>query len=329
MDTPLNRTSIRRARPTLRPAGWPAARAFGGHLESDPGQAGLPELGEQVLASFLLDAEHGPPPMLLELLQEPGPRERLLVADELGPEGRHEGGGAHLADAEEPLDVPAREQSPVELLDLADGGGDGEKPPGLAGTAEVLSARGRRAVWRRGRGRAGDGGRDVDPPADAPVALPGRLCDGLDVGAGGGGSGSAGCLRLAGRAGRGRGPPRRPRRRRRGPGGRGARRAAGGPPDRPAPRPRRAFRGPARPGCRAGRPPEGRHHRAASQCHDLSPRRRMAARRRDHGHTSHLTGPAPRRRGLRRHLRGRLPGGRRLATRRRVRAGQGRRGVRQ
>ena len=40
------------------------------------------------------------------------------------------------------------------------------------------------------------------------------------------------------------------------------------------------------------------------------------------------TGPAPSRRGLRRRLRSRLPGVGRLATRRRVRAGRGRRGVR-
>ena len=31
--------------------------------------------------------------------------------------------GAHLADAEEPLDVPTREELPVELLELADGSG--------------------------------------------------------------------------------------------------------------------------------------------------------------------------------------------------------------
>ena len=43
--------------------------------------------------------------------------------------------------------------------------------------------------------------------------------------------------------GRGRGQPRWPRRRRRGPTGRGSQRAAGGPPDRPAPRPWLAFRG--------------------------------------------------------------------------------------
>ena len=41
--------------------------------------------------------------------------------------------GAHLADTEEPLDVAPREQRPVKLLELADGVGDGEEPPGLRG----------------------------------------------------------------------------------------------------------------------------------------------------------------------------------------------------
>ena len=44
---------------------------------------------------------------------------RPLVADELGPEGLHERGGAHLADAEEPLDVALGEELPVERLELA------------------------------------------------------------------------------------------------------------------------------------------------------------------------------------------------------------------
>ena len=56
-----------------------------------------------------LDAEGGPAAVLLELLPGPGPRQGSLVADEFRPEGLHEGGGAHLADAEEPLDVAVRE----------------------------------------------------------------------------------------------------------------------------------------------------------------------------------------------------------------------------
>ena len=40
-----------------------------------------------------------------------------------------------------PLDVAPREELPVELLELADGVGDGEDPPGFAGTVQVLTAR--------------------------------------------------------------------------------------------------------------------------------------------------------------------------------------------
>ena len=52
---------------------------------------------------------------------------------DLGPEGLHERGGADLGDAEEVLDVAPGEQGPVELLELADGVGDGEEPPGFRG----------------------------------------------------------------------------------------------------------------------------------------------------------------------------------------------------
>ena len=76
-----------------------------GTLNRNPGQPGLLELGDQARASLLLDAARGPAPVLLELLQEPGSRQGPLVPDELGPEGLHERGGTHLADAEEPLDV--------------------------------------------------------------------------------------------------------------------------------------------------------------------------------------------------------------------------------
>ena len=41
------------------------------------------------------------------------------------------GGGAHLANAEEPLDVAPGEERPVEL-ELANGVGDGEEPPASA-----------------------------------------------------------------------------------------------------------------------------------------------------------------------------------------------------
>ena len=65
--------------------------------------------------------------------------------------------------------------------------GDGEQPPSAPS--------GRRTVWRR---------RGGDPPRDAPVTPPGRLCVRLAPGTRGGGSGPTGD-RLASAGGRGRG----------------------------------------------------------------------------------------------------------------------------
>ena len=77
----------------------------------------------------------------LRQLRELRPRERPLVADELGPEGLHQRRRPGLRHAEEPFHVAPREQGPVELLELADGVRDGEEPPGLRGHLQVLSAR--------------------------------------------------------------------------------------------------------------------------------------------------------------------------------------------
>ena len=114
------------------------------------------------------------------------PRSFFELLPELGPKGLHEGGGAHLSHAEEPLHVPPCEQLPVELLELVDGVGDGAEPPGLRGHRRDLQRQ--LAVVLAGGGvngvRAGDIGPDVDP--DAPVAVPDRLCVRLDVGSDGG-----------------------------------------------------------------------------------------------------------------------------------------------
>ena len=111
-----------------------------------------------------------------------------LVADELGPEGLHQHRRPGLRHPEEPLDVAPGEELLVEVLELADGIGDGEQPPGLRGHLRASAPRGRRTVWRRlERVRAGD---------DTPTATRRRLCIGLDGGAGDGCSGSGGGLRL-------------------------------------------------------------------------------------------------------------------------------------
>ena len=49
------------------------------------------------------------------------------MAGPAGAEGRHQGGGADLRDAEETFEVAAGEQFAVERFELADGVGDGEQ----------------------------------------------------------------------------------------------------------------------------------------------------------------------------------------------------------
>ena len=63
-----------------------------------------------------------------ELAQELGARQGQDVPGPAGAEGRHQGGGADLRDAEEPFPIAAGEQVLVELFELSDGVGDGEQP---------------------------------------------------------------------------------------------------------------------------------------------------------------------------------------------------------
>ena len=85
--------------------------------------------------------------MFPELAEEFRPGQRSLVAGHLGPEGLHEGGGPGGRDAEEPFDVAAGEEGPVELFELADGVGDGEEPPGLGGHLRSRSTRCTSSGW--------------------------------------------------------------------------------------------------------------------------------------------------------------------------------------
>ncbi len=263
-----DRWPTRRPGPPPRTAGSgprPGSARWSGHrgpprspptttLNWTPGQPGLRELGDQARASLLLDGE------------------RPLVAHEIGPEGLHErGSGAHLADAEEPLDVAAREKLPVELLELAVGVGDGDEPPGFRGPPSRSSAPrgppGRLATATGSRERRRPGRRPAGRRAYDPTWAVG---------------------------GRGRGRPRQPRRRRRGPSGRGVRNeVAGGPPDPPRRRGARwsgAAGGAAGQeyhglcpvldvGQRPGRPrPPRRTLPTPPRCGSRRPRRRAAAR---------------------------------------------------
>ena len=85
--------------------------------------------------------------MFPELAEELRPGQRSLAAGHLGPEGLHEGGGPGGRDAEEPFDVAAGEEGPVELFELADGVWDGEEPPGLGGHPRSWSIRCIRTSW--------------------------------------------------------------------------------------------------------------------------------------------------------------------------------------
>ena len=134
---------------------------------------------------------------------------------------------------------------------------------GFAGTCRSSAPGGQRAAGRRReRVRAGDGGQDVDPPRDAPVAPPGRLC-----------------VRPRRRRRAWPRRPRRPRRRPRGSGGRGSRRARRRRPPalrtRPVPPgPRRAFRGRRVPEARASRPSETRARSSPEPIRAAHPRGR-------------------------------------------------------
>ena len=68
-----------------------------------------------------------------ELAQERGARQGQQVPGPAGAEGRHQGDGADLRDAEEPFEIAAGEEGAVERVELADGVVDGEQPAGRGG----------------------------------------------------------------------------------------------------------------------------------------------------------------------------------------------------
>ena len=91
--------------------------------------------------------------MPAELAQERGARQGQQVPGPAGAEGRHQGDGTALRDAEEPFEIAAREEVAVELFELADGVGDGEQPAGFGGHGALPDAPSRgRAEGRRDGG---------------------------------------------------------------------------------------------------------------------------------------------------------------------------------
>ena len=111
----------------------PAVEGGHGDRNADPGAAGLAERGPHQGAPGGFVPDGGvllEPP---ELAEERGAGEGADRAGPLGPEGPHQGGRPGPRDAEERFEVAANEQRPVERLELCDGVGEGEEPPGLAG----------------------------------------------------------------------------------------------------------------------------------------------------------------------------------------------------
>ena len=126
-----------------------------GHRHPDPGEPGLADRGDDPFAARLLAAEGGAFAAASELAQELGAREGQDVPGPAGAEGRHQGDGADLRDAEEVLEIAAGEELAVELFELSDGVGDGEQPARLGGhgsTGRTLAGPCGWAAWRGASG---------------------------------------------------------------------------------------------------------------------------------------------------------------------------------
>ena len=133
-----------------RQAGEPAVEGVHGNLDADPGASGLAQGGPHPVSAGFFSPEGGvllEPP---ELAEQRGAGEGADGAGPLGPEGPHQGGRPGARDAEERFEVAAGEQRPVERVELRDGVGEGEEPPGASGHRTDRSTRGGRGGWENG-----------------------------------------------------------------------------------------------------------------------------------------------------------------------------------
>ncbi len=124
-----------------RQAGEPAVEGVGGDRDADPGASGLAERGQHPISAGFFSPEGGvllEPP---ELAEERGAGEGTDRAGPLGPEGPHQGGRPSARDAEERFEVAAGDERPVERVELLDGVGEGEEPPGSSGHRTDRSTR--------------------------------------------------------------------------------------------------------------------------------------------------------------------------------------------
>ena len=145
----MKRTSIR-SRRTETPAGRLASRpwrAATGNRDADPGAAGLAERGQHPVSAGGFGPEGGVRLEPSKLAEQRGAGEGADGAGQLGPEGPHQGGRPGARDAEELFEVTAGEQGPVERVELRDGVGEGEEPPGSSGHRTDQSTRGGRRGW--------------------------------------------------------------------------------------------------------------------------------------------------------------------------------------
>ena len=142
--------SIAADRDAGRQAGEPAVESVHGDRDADPGAPGLAKCGPHPVAAGFFVPEGGvllEPP---ELAEERGAGEGADGAGALGPEGPHQGGRPGARDAEERFEVAAGEQRPVERVELRDGVGEGEEPPGSSGHRTDRTTRGGRGGWEDG-----------------------------------------------------------------------------------------------------------------------------------------------------------------------------------
>ena len=133
-----------------RQAGEPAVEGVHGDRDADPGASGLTERGQHSVSAGGFVPEGGvllEPP---ELAEERGAGEGADGAGEFGPEGPHQGGRPGARDAEERFEVAPGEERPVERVELLDGVGEGEEPPGSGGHLTDRSTRGGRGGWEDG-----------------------------------------------------------------------------------------------------------------------------------------------------------------------------------
>ena len=124
-----------------RQVGEPSVKGVHGDLDADPGASGLAELGHHPFSACGFSPEGGTLLERPELAEQRSAGEGADGAGALGPEGPHQGGRPGARDAEERFEVAAGKERPVKRVELRDGVGEGEEPPGVGGHLTDRSTR--------------------------------------------------------------------------------------------------------------------------------------------------------------------------------------------